>query len=119
MAPRSINRCWIELSLHHPTALSRTFLGQRVDPQIPIRSGIEGSVAELGHLGIQIGGHTRHLRIDPVDAHGADKIIQASGGHSTHRGLADHCHQGLLRPRRVAVRQHLARMASMAASTPV
>ena len=45
-----------------PAALAH-LLGQRVDPQVAVGASVQRSFAELGHLGVELAGQPRHLRL--------------------------------------------------------
>ena len=83
-------------TLIYPATLSH-LVEQGVQPEVDVGPGIEGAVAELGHLDVEALGQLGVLGLGyPVDAHQPDQVIDPPGRHTLDVGLADHADQPLL-----------------------
>ena len=72
---------------------------QGVEPDVGVGPGIEGPVAELGHLGVEVLGQLGDLGLrHPVDAHRRHQVVDPPGRDALDVGLADHADQGLFGP---------------------
>src|SRR5208283_3456208 len=70
---------------------------QGVQPDIGVGAGVEGTVAELGDLDVEVLGELGDLALrHAVNAHGAHEVVDASGGDAFDVGLADDRDEGLL-----------------------
>ena len=74
-------------------------LGQGVEPDVGVGTGVEGAVAEGAHRLVEGLGQLRDLGLgDPVDAHGLDHVVDPAGGDPFDVALGDHRDQGPLGP---------------------
>ena len=64
---------------------------QRVEPDVGVGPGVERTVAELGHLRVQVLRKLGDLGLgDPLDAHGPHEIVDPTRRDAFDVGLADH-----------------------------
>ena len=70
---------------------------QGIQPHIGVGALVEGTVAELGDLDVEVLGELGDLRLGhPLDAHRAHEVVDAPGGDAFDVGLADDRDERLL-----------------------
>ena len=84
--------------VHDPAALAH-LLGEGVEPDVGVGTGVEGTVAEGGHLLVEGLGELGDLGLgDPVDAHGLARCRRPGGSRPLRRSTGRPPRRGPARP---------------------
>ena len=72
-------------------------LGERVEPEVAVRTAVERPLEEAPNDGVELGADPRHLALgDALAAQRAHEVVDPPRGDALHVRLLDHCEQGAL-----------------------